>query len=382
MDLESKAPSIKEEDSLNLRQKDSWDKANIILKPLGGIVAAIAVVFLGYFTSSYLEKQKESESDVRLYTQLMSERERAEQSLRTTMFKEIFDRVLSQPKNNDSVENENGSYENKLKTIRTHVVGIDMISRNFHEFLDMKPLFLHIMWEIIVMRGKVKDDYIEAKKTDEYKRTCFTAGKSWNTAEPCQELLWQMKRLSQIAKRVINKQYDILSENGKVKVLQIPLQGLCKDENLRTPLSSSVCEYEAINSEANLKMKFGTKCTRNANFKISVKRAYPDWSMVEVNVKGSVKSENHCEDLFKNKEDIIEKRTFWVGNFDFPMIDNTYISAHEKYAVILDKIDRKNDFAELKFVYFPASDAGLQEKSYYQNKLLDRLINRSDLFNE
>lgn len=377
MNLENLTSSNDEERDTKPRPKDSWDKINIILKPLGGIITAITIVILGFYTSSFLEKQKEKENDVRLYTQLMSERERAEQSLRTTMFKEIFDRVLKRPadiKPTEEGENKDVELKKELRTILTHVVGIDMISRNFHEFLDMKPLFLHVMWEIIVQKGNIKKNLGETK----YSKDCFSVGESWNEAKPCQELNWQQIQLVQIARRVISKQFDILAENGTPTHFEIPLKDVCTDKNPRTlQPTTAPCKKQGVEVEKDLELKFG-KCTRKANFKISVKRAYPHWNMVEVGIKGSVVNGAGCSKSFQ-KEDLKPKK-FWVGSFDFPMVDHSYISAHEKYAVILEKIDRNKGLAKLQLVYFPASDAGLQEKSYYQQKLLERLINQSELF--
>jgi hypothetical protein len=395
MDLDNSVVSNDDDSEQNdtqPRPKDKWDKWNIILKPVGGLITAIAVIILGYLTSNYLEMQKQNETDVRLYTQLMSERERAEQSLRTTMFQEIFDRVLKQPSKNQSTKNQsmagdgNGAESqtqvegkgnesaitNKdLRRIRTHVVGIDMISRNFHEFLDMKPLFLYVLREIVVMRGEEKD----RGETD-----CDTVGEGWNAAKPCQELLWEQGKLVRMAGRVLEKQFNILKGNGQTVTFGIPLDDLCQDENWRTLLySDRKCDKGGFSQTEHLSLKFG-KCMRKATFKISVNRAYPEWNMVRTIITWSVANEAGCGEnsAFKTTEQ--ETKKFWVGSFDFPMIDNTYMSTDERFAVFLDKMDREEGKVTLKLVYFPAADAGLQEKSYYQQKLLERLINRSGLF--
>lgn len=376
MNSDNIKPSINEERDKNQRTKDSWDKASILLKPIGGIITAITIVILGAYTTSFIEKQKDKDNDVRLYTQLMSEREKAEQSLRTAMFKEIFDKVLKRPNSTKPTggENSDQAIKEELRIIKTHVVGIDMISRNFHEFLDMKPLFTHVMWEIVSQRGKIKKDLGE----DNFAKFCYSAGENWTTALPCQELRYQQIQLVGIARRVIRKQFDILAENGTPAYLEIPLEDVCVDKNLRTlqPMDPS-CEKIGFDDEKDLELQIG-ECTRKANFKISVDRAYPNWNMAQVGITTSVTSGEGCNDQFK-KVDLI-KRTFWVGSFDFPMVDNTYISAHEKYAIILEKIDRKKKTLKLQMVYFPASEAGLQEKSYYQQKLLKGLIDQSGLF--
>ncbi len=371
-----KEPPDDDDKEVTLHTKDKWDKASILFRPLASIITAITIVLLGYFTSSFLEKQKEKENDVRLYTQLMSEREKAEQSLRTTMFKEIFDRVLTRPADGNAtagIVDDDHHLRQELRVIKTHVVGIDMISRNFHEFLDMKPLFLHVMWEIIVQRGNIKKQMGE----DDYRKECLSVGESWTEAKPCQELMWQQRQLVGIARRVINKQFAILAENGNPLPIEIPLHTVCDDKNLRTLKDSDECKNSGFAIEKDLELAFG-ECTRKATFKIAIHRTYTQWNMVRVDIETSVKNEGKCSDAFQPVAPI--KKTFWVGSFDFPMVDHTYISAHEKYAVIMDKIDRSKRLAKIQLVYFPASDAGLQEKAYYQQKLLERLINQSELF--
>ena len=35
-------------------QRDRWDKISIVLQPVGGLLTAVAVAILGFWTSSYL----------------------------------------------------------------------------------------------------------------------------------------------------------------------------------------------------------------------------------------------------------------------------------------------------------------------------------------
>ena len=87
------------------RERDSWDKAEIILKPVGGLLTAVAVAVLGFWTSAYLreregreaelrEKLQTRETNARLYSELTSRREESESSLRKDMFKSIIDSFL------------------------------------------------------------------------------------------------------------------------------------------------------------------------------------------------------------------------------------------------------------------------------------------------
>ena len=47
------------EDSAGRRpERDGWDKAEIVLKPIGGLFTAIAVAILGFWTSNYLRSRE------------------------------------------------------------------------------------------------------------------------------------------------------------------------------------------------------------------------------------------------------------------------------------------------------------------------------------
>src|SRR5215204_6902046 len=74
--------------------KNIWDKIDIILKPVGGLLTALAVAGVGYFTGDLLRSQQKSETDARVYAQLMSGREQSDSLLRQEMFKTIISDVL------------------------------------------------------------------------------------------------------------------------------------------------------------------------------------------------------------------------------------------------------------------------------------------------
>ena len=55
---------------------------------------------------------------------------------------------------------------------------------------------------------------------------------------------------------------------------------------------------------------------------------------------------------------------FWVGFFDFPVIDNTRLGHDQRCAVILNAFEEGS--ADVTLAYFPGSYASLKEKPYYQ----------------
>jgi hypothetical protein len=74
--------------------KDRWDKLSVILYPVGGLLTALAVAYVGMKGSHVLDQQQARETNARLYSELMSRREEAESNLRKDMFVSIIQSFL------------------------------------------------------------------------------------------------------------------------------------------------------------------------------------------------------------------------------------------------------------------------------------------------
>ena len=72
----------------------------------------------------------------------------------------------------------------------------------------------------------------------------------------------------------------------------------------------------------------------------------------------------------------VQRRTFHVGFYDFPMIDNTRLSGDQRAAVVLNQTNEGG--ADLTLVYFPGSYASLKEKVSYDEVVENlRLLGQS-----
>jgi hypothetical protein len=110
------------------KAKDYWDKVDIVLRPINGLLTALAVALLGYYTSSIVRQSELKETNERVYTELMSSREQAESGLRKDMFTSIIQTFLRPEKE---------GLEGKM-------LNLEMLAYNFHESLNLKPLFDHM----------------------------------------------------------------------------------------------------------------------------------------------------------------------------------------------------------------------------------------------
>src|SRR5262250_3596443 len=100
-------------------EKDFWDKVDIVLRPLNGLLTALAVALLGYYTSNIVRQQETRDSNERIYTQLMSSREQAESGLRKDMFLSII-QMFQRP--------DQAGLEAKM-------LNLEMLAYNFHDSL-------------------------------------------------------------------------------------------------------------------------------------------------------------------------------------------------------------------------------------------------------
>jgi hypothetical protein len=113
--------------------KDFWDKLQIILAPVGGLLTAVAVASLGFIGSRALEQQQNTEAKLRLYSELMSKREESEATLRKEMFQSII-----------------GSFfDTQSTSLEAKLLKMELLAQNFHEALSLTPLFEHIHREIL-----------------------------------------------------------------------------------------------------------------------------------------------------------------------------------------------------------------------------------------
>ena len=279
------------------RKKDTWDKWDVVLRPVGGLLAALSIALVGFFGSQYLEGQQATETNIRLYAELMSNREKADSDLRKEMFNAIIKAFL-----------ESKSSENKPEN-KKEVLALELIAYNFHDVIDLGPLFKHV------------EENIQNNPEDE-------------------RIILQ-KRLEKVASEVADKQIGALEDVGVVRPMTVFFEDL---EN----------NPEGIQLlEETLRLPSADMGSSGPNRLFIVEVLDYDQNKKELRVRLEIWMEDQVEADF----------TFRVGFFDFPMIDNTRLSKGQRVAIVLRRWESGS--AELALVYFPGSRASLKEKPYY-----------------
>ncbi len=291
--------------------RTGWDKAAIILQPVGGLLTALAVAFVGILGSNYLERNRSEEAKhrqqaetqeakLRLYTELMSRREQADTALREDMFKSIVGTFLKAP----------------TTELDQKVFSLELLAYNFHESLELAPLFKHLRREV---------------------------GES---SKPPREKAEYTKRLERAAQEVAGKQIEILHESGTSEENGIDFQDL--------PLMGKRVFDKCfpLHSEDS---KPGSTAKRERCIFVDVIDKDLQAQALRIRLVSNTPEGESVDQLF------------WLDFYDLPMVDNTRLSHDQRFAVVLRRFSGTG--ATLAFVYFPGSHAGLKDKPFYDEML-------------
>jgi hypothetical protein len=291
--------------------KTRWDKAAIILQPVGGLLTALAVALLGVLGSKSLDKSQSQDAKLRLYTELMSRREQSDTALREDMFKSIVGTFLTP----------------STAKLEQKVLSLELLAYNFHESLELAPLFKHVRREVDESKDPQKADY--------------------------------QARLEKVAKEVAGKQIEILQESGtslegRVDFLELQAhpEGITVLDGC-FPLHSEEVAKDAVRDQRaalNISDENHPRCIR-----ASVLEKDSTTQGLSIRLESETPEGEKVDQLF------------WVDFYDLPMVDNTRLSHDQRLAVVLRTFTK--DTAQLAFVYFPGSHAGLKDKPFYDDML-------------
>ena len=286
--------------------KDQWDKVQIILAPMGGLLTALAIAMFGFITSSKLDQRQALETNTRLYSELMSRREESESSLRKDMLATIISSFLN-PDRTD---------------LNNNVLSLELLAYNFHESLNLKPLFFDLMRRI--------------------KRAEATAPSTAKEAEYAEH----KARLENVAREIARKQMIVLEGVGRRFDRTIDLS----EDPDGTSLETAALTLDSLQTNIDIDVVQVDRVNREILVSLSIETPDP--------TQGSQ----------------TKVATFTVSFFDFPMIDNLRIAHGQRCALVLTNFSDQS--AELTAVLFPGAYASLKEKPYY-NEVIQSVLNAS-----
>lgn len=272
--------------------RDFWDKLEVLLHPLGGLFTALAVAGVGFYGSQMLERRQAAETNARLYSEIMSRREESETGLRKDMLVSVVQSYL-QPNS---------------EQLGTRVLNVELLAYNFHDSINLKPLFLDLARQI--------RDSVDPRR-DEFKQ-----------------------RLQRVAKEIASKQLFALEARGAVLRRTVDF-GELRRSGKTVALDPETIVVDGQASEISLRVLAVSTADETLRVRLEVKSQRP------------------------GGDPVTTRAEFDVGFYDFPMIDNTRLPQGQRCAIALRNFLTKDEFAEIQAVCFPGEYASIKDRPYY-----------------
>jgi hypothetical protein len=273
------------------KEKDLWDKAAILLAPIGGLLTAFAVAFVGMKGSQLLERRQSLDTNARLYSELMSRREEAEASLRKDMFQSIISSFLTPTTDGLSAK----------------VLNLELLAYNFHDSLNLKPLFLEVQRQLRRSTDPDKADYLV--------------------------------RINRVAREISAKQLFALEGKGQSFRRTADLEAL------------------AAAGAAGIELDPETVTVDGQTFQVGLRVLKVDPEQQQLSVRMRVTVSDGSAALPDSRAN------FTVGFYDFPVIDNTRLPTGVRCASTLANFSTMS--ADVVTVCFPGEYASLKDRPYY-----------------
>jgi len=296
------------------KQRDWWDKLQILLDPLGKLFTAVLVVYLGYMGNSFLQEDQKR----RAYVELLSRREEADGNLRKDMFGKVIDQFVAQYKKKGALEN--------------RILNLELLAYNFHESIDLGPL--------------LKQVYEQSWSED-------TASSN-------------RKRLQKLAMEIVGREMVALAEAGCKKEGQVEFSKLERDLVIDKFIDFKCAERNGLPEK-----HFWADVMTNPGVSDLRKQTQVDVVLYAQSLENGQPARNK-----NGQEDQPEEFDLTVSPFDFPLIDNVRLGDGGRVSLAMTRVD--DGGVTLTLVYFPDSRASLRDKPFSDEvqKELDKTSTR------
>jgi hypothetical protein len=307
------------ENSIENRRDSRLEWTKAVALPL---VTVLVTVVGGYYFTTLSKVREARESNDHLFAQLLTQREQSDAQIRKDMFQVVITNFLKDTNPED--------WSNK-------VLQLELLANNFNQSLDLAPLF-----------------------KDLARRLAQSASLPGNQGTDLR------KRLDRTAATLIFKQVNSLGRRGYIAEETFPIAAW--EKSFGKPLIDETIPKSRLVASTNSAPGIPDE---QIHFAVEVVDVNIEEREIEVRLRVYFSGES-AQDV---------DRHFWVGQYDFPMLDNTQLSNGLRTSVVItdffvpdEELDREaNSFVKLHLVVFPAASASFKERQDYDDILLDKL---------
>jgi hypothetical protein len=294
-------------------------------RAIGMPLVTLAVTIVGgYFFTTLSNEREARESNDRLYAQLLTQREQSDALIRKDMFGVVIKSFLADVKPEDW---------------STKVLQLELLANNFNQSLDLAPLFKDLARRL-----------------------------AQGTNVPSAQSAALKRRLDRTAANLIFRQVNSLARRGFVKEQQLPLADWQKSFG-KPFIDEPVPKTKLMPSTSDSTV--GGKDPIYFNVSVELVDVAVERREVEVRLRVN----------FPDPNDQDVDRHFWVGQYDFPMLDNTQLPYGLRVSVVITEFfvpdapeEREaNSLVQFHLVVFPSASASFKERQDYDDILQDML---------
>jgi hypothetical protein len=277
-----------------------------VLQTLAMPIALVTLPLLYQWKAADLDRENRAESrrreqaeqQFRLYTDLMSKREESDTAVRRGLFDKLMGTYLA-PNPGD---------------VGKRLVALELLSLNFHDSLNLSPLFWELATDITQSpAGKKRDEFSD--------------------------------QLDRVAAQVKQRQASLLEVDGKRQDFDVDLNHRFDGNDA----PSFHVKAPRVHDDANV--------------------ADPEWREFDVAVVAHDPAHRRLKLTIASPG--MKTLAFWVDPYDFPLVNFSRVSRNERIAVVLHRYNNRPEFmsASLVFLYFPSWRSGAKDKPYLDDLL-------------
>lgn len=316
--------------------KNIWAKLDALAKVIAATSAIVGTIYIPYVIQANAEQSRMSQA----YMQVMTEREKADTGIREQMFKTLLERYLGEFKADPQ----------NLREFKRRIVFLDVLTLNFQEFLNAKPLFEDLHDRIVEYERRIHDMRAPALKED-LQRVARRAAARQVAMLAAKAVEFGVGNASH-QDRACVRLYEVVGlSDGKEEQLQNPRDGWdCRDDAVLTPSRAGTAPAEEERQE----------------YAITIKLTDMHESGVKVQVTPYLQH-FRARRLTRN-DPLVKPLDFEVSYFDLPYMDNTKLFGGKRFALLLKRMEGK-DHAFMEAVTFDEQFVSLRDRPYFEEML-------------
>lgn len=371
-----------------------WKNSEVIFK--AGVTLAIAIA--GFVVNAGLENRRarsaqatleqQREAGVqRLYTELMTRRQEAESAIRKDMFVNYIQAFL-EARADKCGANE---IDRRHKRLDQMTLTLELLASNFHESINLKPLFLHMVAEAESVKETIEGPNVaEGDRPELLETTKALRERTLKLSNYVREQQsWVLARSAQSSKLMAIRTEDLVASDELVPLRDYldvkygaahaesdegeePTTTVVSDVPSYTDTEGDEAETESLPDPTSVLQSEGNHESGHLLVVDGVARrawleAKPGKKDHELEVRLILKEESSSDHPLDvgHEGNTDNEVTLTLSHFDFPMVDNIRLSHNQRCALVLRDYGPKTEIVTVQILVFPGHLASRRLQPYF-----------------